>query len=71
MAKNFRRTSPGKRSKGEAQGEEQEKGKAKVHEEDIFQDMPEFEVPQHMPEAPLRLLGYLYLIVALVETLAF
>ena len=32
---------------------EHEKGKAKVHQEDIFQDMPEFEVPQQMPEAPM------------------
>ena len=32
---------------------EQKKGKAKVHEEDVFQDMPEIEVPHQMPDAPM------------------
>ena len=31
---------------------EQEKGKAKVQEEDIFQDMPDFELPTQVPAQP-------------------
>lgn len=31
---------------------QQDKGKAKVYEEDTFQDQPEFEIPQQMPEPP-------------------
>ena len=29
---------------------QQDKGKAKVHEQEVFQDMPEFETPQEPPE---------------------
>ena len=30
----------------------QEKGKAKVHDEDVFQDLPEMEVPPQVPTQP-------------------
>ena len=38
-----------KEVEGRWEAKEHEKGKAKIQEEDIFQDTPEFEVPQPMP----------------------
>ena len=53
MEENFRRTSQRKEAEERRKTKEQEKGKAKVHEEDIFQDMPKFEVPHQMPNTPM------------------
>ena len=41
-----------KEAEDKRRAQQQAKGKAKVHEENIFQDLPEFEVPQQMPEPP-------------------
>ena len=52
---------------------QQEKGKAKVYEEDTFQDQPELEVPHQMPEPPAfdttRLTSSLLLASTLMQTM--